>query len=163
MNKMILLALSSALIFTACSKPNSSAEGQNTGANSAQTPSEANASENNTAPSLNDTVETSLDWAGEYKGIFPCADCEGIQMELELKADKTYELKEKYLGKGDGNEFKTEGSFSFDSKNPSIITLGKADQQRKFFIGENFAEARDIQTGEAIDSKLNYKLTKENH
>ena len=27
-----------------------------------------------------------VDWAGEYKGVFPCADCEGIKMELELKA-----------------------------------------------------------------------------
>ena len=72
-------------------------------------------------------------------------------MELELKSDKTYKLTEEYLGKGKGNEFKTEGAFSFDAKNPSVITLDQAADKRKFFIGENFAEARDIETGEAIE------------
>ncbi|WP_228146574.1 copper resistance protein NlpE N-terminal domain-containing protein [Acinetobacter sp. ANC 3903] len=36
---------------------------------------------------MSDTVETSLDWPGEYKGFFPCADCQGIETELKLKAD----------------------------------------------------------------------------
>nr|WP_250850238.1 copper resistance protein NlpE N-terminal domain-containing protein [Acinetobacter sp. ANC 5378] len=36
---------------------------------------------------MGDTVETSLDWAGEYKGVFPCADCEGIETDLELKSN----------------------------------------------------------------------------
>ncbi len=84
-------------------------------------------------------------------------------MELELKSDKTYELKEEYLGKGGGKEFKSEGAFSFDASNPSIITLDKAAENRKFFIGENYAEARDLQTGKVIDSQLNYKLMKDTH
>ena len=68
---------------------------------------------------------------------------------------------EEYLGKGKGNEFKTKGAFSFDAKNPSVITLDQAADKRKFFIGENFAEVRDIETGEAIETQLNYKLNKE--
>lgn len=161
MKKTLCLALLGSLMLSACSKPESQTPATEKAA--VQSTSESNLSETNTAPASDDNAETSLDWVGEYKGVFPCADCEGIQMELELNSDKTYELTEKYLGKGDGKEFKTKGSFSFDSKNTSLISLDQAADHRKFFIGENFAEARDIQTGEAIDSKLNYKLTKDNH
>ena len=64
------------------------------------------------------------------------------------------------MGKGKNNEFKVKGTFSFDQDNPSIISLDKAGDNRKFFVGENFVEARDIDTGKAIDSKLNYKIQK---
>lgn len=111
-----------------------------------------------------DTAQTSLDWAGEYKGLLPCADCAGIQTELELKADKTYELTEEYQGgKGSGQKFEVKGTFSFDKANPSIIVLDKAAENRKFFVGENYVEARSIDTGEKIHSSLDYKLTKELH
>ena len=29
-----------------------------------------------------DTSKTSLDWNGEYQGLLPCADCEGIEIKL---------------------------------------------------------------------------------
>ena len=160
--KTFLVLMLSSFVLTACSK----SENQSSSTAStpeALTPTTTPASESTEVNALpiSDTAETSLDWAGEYKGVFPCADCEGIKMELELKADKTYELSEKYLGKGKNNEFKSKGTFSFDTKNPSVITLDQAADHRKFFIGENFAEARDIETGKAIDSKLNYKLSKD--
>ena len=86
---------------------------------------------------------------GEYKGIFPCADCQGIETELELKADKTYELTQEYLGKGKNNESKGKGTFGFDPDHPSVIRLDKAGENLKFFVGENFVEARDINTGKS--------------
>ena len=39
-------------------------------------------------------AKNSLDYIGTYKGILPCADCEGIETELELNSDKTYEIKD---------------------------------------------------------------------
>ncbi|MCW8037810.1 MULTISPECIES: copper resistance protein NlpE [Acinetobacter] len=162
MKKLVFIFALSGFALTACSKPENKPVQES--AQTAPQESAAQTAESTAASqplAAGDTAETSLDWAGEYKGVFPCADCEGIKMELELKADKTYELTEEYLGKGAGKEFKSKGSFSFDTKNPSIITLDKAAENRKFFIGENFAEARDMETGEAIDSQLNYKLTKE--
>ena len=161
--KIFFVLMLSSFVLTACSKSeNQSSSTASTPEASAPTAttSASESTEVNALP-ISDTAETSLDWAGEYKGVFPCADCEGIKMELELKADKTYELSEKYLGKGKDNEFKSKGTFSFDAKNPSVITLDQAADHRKFFIGENFAEARDIETGKAIDSKLNYKLSKD--
>jgi uncharacterized lipoprotein NlpE involved in copper resistance len=115
---------------------------------------------------MSDTAETSLDWPGEYKGGFPCADCPGIKTELELKADilsriKTYELKQEYLGKGKNSEFKVKGTFSFDADNPAMISLNQAGENRKFFIGEDFVEARNIKLEKVVDSKMNYKLQKD--
>ena len=71
-------------------------------------------------------------------------------------------MTEEYKGKGDGKKFKTEGKFEFDTTG-TIITLDKASEQRKFFVGENFLEARDRETGAKIDTNLNYKLIKELH
>ena len=33
-------------------------------------------------------AENSLDIAGVYKGVLPCADCEGIETTIVLKDDK---------------------------------------------------------------------------
>ncbi|SPL72023.1 Lipoprotein NlpE precursor [Acinetobacter stercoris] len=158
MKKKILALSLLSIALVACSKPTHN------------TSDDVKAVNNNTntasAPAVPDqhTAESSLDWAGEYKGLFPCADCEGIETELELKADKTYELKEEYKGgKGDGTKNEVKGTFQFDSKNPSIITLDASADHRKFFVGENFVEARDIQTGEKLSDTLDYKLQKELH
>ena len=155
MKKIIFILSLTTLALTACTKPNTDTQETNKAPENTTTQTTTT-----TVAPTGDTAETSLDWAGEYTGIFPCADCEGIETELELKADKTYELTEEYLGKGAGNEFKVKGTFSFDQANPSIISLDKAAQNRKFFVGENFVEAREMDTGKAIDSKLNYKLQK---
>ncbi|ENU24438.1 hypothetical protein F993_00679 [Acinetobacter proteolyticus] len=108
------------------------------------------------------TAENSLDWNGTYKGVLPCADCEGIETELELNLDKTYELKETYLGKGDGKAFESKGSFTFDSKNTSIIELDKTGDGRKYFVAEGYLKALDTEgkeiTGELADK---YELKKE--
>ncbi|GAB00845.1 MULTISPECIES: copper resistance protein NlpE [Acinetobacter] len=108
------------------------------------------------------TAENSLDWNGTYKGVLPCADCEGIETELELNADKTYELKETYLGKGDGKAFESKGSFQFDANNTSIIELDKTGDNRKYFVAEGYLKALDMEgneiTGDLADK---YELKKE--
>ena len=45
------------------------------------------------------TSDMSLDWAGVYEGVLPCADCDGIETTLELKKDHTYVATYKYIGK----------------------------------------------------------------
>ena len=42
-------------------------------------------------------AESSLDYQGTYTGVFPAADCPGIDMRLTLKKDGTYSLHMKYL------------------------------------------------------------------
>ncbi|WP_180076061.1 copper resistance protein NlpE [Acinetobacter sp. YH12106] len=160
MKKVILsaaMAVALAATLTACSKQNDN-EPMNHNAQS----SPAMMEQNNPGTNLTraDSAETSLDWAGEYEGVFPCADCEGIKVELQLNSDKTYELSEEYLGKANNNEFELKGSFSFDPQDPSLITLDNKAENRKFFVGENFIEARDVESGKKIESNLNYKLVK---
>ncbi|WP_312102930.1 copper resistance protein NlpE [Acinetobacter venetianus] len=151
--KKSIIALSLASIFlVACSK----ADNKN---NQEQTPTAASEA---VAVDSAHTAENSLDWNGTYKGVLPCADCEGIETELELNADKTYELKETYLGKGDGKAFESKGSFQFDANNTSVIELDKTGDNRKYFVAEGYLKALDMEgneiTGDLADK---YELKKE--
>lgn len=151
--KKSIIALSLASIFlVACSK----ADNKN---NQEQTPTAASEA---VAVDSAHTAENSLDWNGTYKGVLPCADCEGIETELELNADKTYELKETYLGKGDGKAFESKGSFQFDANKTSVIELDKTGDNRKYFVAEGYLKALDMEgneiTGDLADK---YELKKE--
>ncbi|QER39136.1 copper resistance protein NlpE [Acinetobacter suaedae] len=152
--KKSIIALSLASVFlVACSKNDNTKNEEQTPVTAA---SEAIAVDNA------HTAENSLDWNGTYKGILPCADCEGIETELELNSDKTYELKETYLGKGDGKPFESKGNFTFNSANTSIIELDQAGDGRKYFVAEGYLKALDIEgkeiTGDLADK---YELKKE--
>ena len=76
----LLTTLSTALTLTACSKPNE------------QTAAPTNTSTAQTTASQ--STSSDMRWTGDYKGILPCADCNGIETELELKSDYSYELSE---------------------------------------------------------------------
>ena len=105
------------------------------------------------------TAENALDWPGRYAGLLPCADCEGIQTQLTLNADKTYVLEEHYVKNGRAlHPSKATGRFQFDAKKPSLIRLENTSPTRVYFIGEGYAEARDAQSRDKISSQLNYRL-----
>ena len=151
--KKSIIALSLVSVFlVACSKT----DNKN---NQEQTPTAASEA---VAVDSAHTAENSLDWNGTYKGVLPCADCEGIETELELNADKTYELKETYLGKGDGKAFESKGSFQFDANNTSVIELDKTGDNRKYFVAEGYLKVLDMEgneiTGDLADK---YELKKE--
>lgn len=40
--------------------------------------------------------QNSLDWAGSYKGVLPCADCPGIETEITLSNDGTFSYTASY-------------------------------------------------------------------
>lgn len=81
--------------------------------------------------------QNSLDWAGVYRGLLPCADCEGILMELELNTDLTYELSYQYQG-ASSEVIKEKGNFKWNNSGSKITLIGK-DQEvnRKYQVGEN--------------------------
>jgi uncharacterized lipoprotein NlpE involved in copper resistance len=163
MNKLILITSFSALIFslTACSKPNQDEPVLTPKSETSEQITHTAPTESTSSRLVGDVTENTLDWQGEYKGVFPCADCEGIEVELQLNSDKTYELSQEYLGKGNNNETEVKGTFVFDNAEPTVIVLDKHAENRKFFVGENFVEALDTE-GKKIESKLNYKLVKKN-
>lgn|SRR5690606_4834085 len=57
-------------------------------------------------------AKNSLDYLGTYKGVLPCADCEGIETIITLNKDETYTQKSKYLGK-EKNTFEELGDFTW--------------------------------------------------
>lgn len=141
---------------TACSEPPNSAANSPAQSNPAGTPSIASPA---SAPRA-DSAENSLDWMGEYKGTLPCADCEGIETDIELSADKSYEITEKYLGEASVHDVKMTGEFRFDPKQTSIIVLETSSGTRRYFVGENFIELRDSENGDKLVTQLNYRLEK---
>ncbi|MCB0670100.1 MAG: copper resistance protein NlpE N-terminal domain-containing protein [Saprospiraceae bacterium] len=106
----------------------------------------------------------SLDWSGLYQGIFPCADCEGIETIVQLFNNESYELAQKYLGK-DSTVFRYEGSFEWDKAGNKIIleTRNSDTNNLMFQVGENQLTKLDIH-GQKIVGELanNYILKKVN-
>ena len=81
--------------------------------------------------------QNAIDWQGIYKGITPCADCEGIETEVILNTDLTYVIKTKYLGKGDGKVFEEKGRFVWDQTGGSISLQGSKGGPSQYKVGEN--------------------------
>ena len=89
--------------------------------------------------------QNSLDWEGVYKGLLPCADCEGIETEIVLNSDLTFVKKTKYLGKEDMKGIDEKGSFSWN-KDGSTIILKSIDQDASHYkVGENTLIQLDTQ------------------
>lgn len=81
-----------------------------------------------------DNSMTSIDWAGIYHGVLPCADCEGIKTQIVLNKDLSYVLETSYIGKNE-KVFKIQGTFKWD-ENGSKITLDNENKQI-YQVGEN--------------------------
>lgn len=97
------------------------------------------------------TSENSLDWAGVYRGVVPCADCPGIETTLRLAADHTYELSMKYLGRSTA-PVSSSGSFEWRQDGRAIML--KTDTGPRFYrVEENRLRQLDTR-GEPIKSAL---------
>ncbi len=109
------------------------------------------------------TSENSLDWAGSYTGILPCASCPGIRTEIKLSHDHTYQFTTIYIDDENNKIFRDEGNFEW-SKNGLDITLNpnsSAEEQTIFKVGENVLFLLD-KDGNRVEGDLKdlYKLNK---
>lgn len=81
--------------------------------------------------------ENSLDWAGTYRGITPCADCPGIKMELVLDSNLTYTSYRQYLERTD-SVYEEHGNFSWKENGNEIVLQKEGDSQPQYVkVGEN--------------------------
>ncbi len=116
---------------------------------------------NNTAViEMGATAKNSLDVIGKYKGVLPCADCEGIETTIELKADSTYNREMKYLGKKD-NLFTASGKWTWVSE--FVISLGSIKEgPNRYFVAEGKLLQLDM-SGKKISGPLaeKYELKKQ--
>ena len=76
----------------------------------------------------------SLDWAGVYAGVLPCADCPGIKTRLTLGRDGNYQLSTQYIDRPDAPKV-VRGPFTWDAGGSSIALDASAGGQR-FMVGE---------------------------
>ena len=78
----------------------------------------------------------SLDWAGTYSGVVPCADCEGIRTTVTLNADGTFERELVYLGRSAG-PLRDAGRFTWNEAG-SVVTLVPPEGTTQMYqVGEN--------------------------
>jgi uncharacterized lipoprotein NlpE involved in copper resistance len=107
------------------------------------------------------TSQNSLDYWGIYKGILPCADCEGIELTVELNSDFSYTKKTTYLGKGDGKPIETSGTYSWNEAGNTISLAGEG-APNQYFVGENVLFHLDMD-GNRITGELaeKYRLNKQ--
>jgi uncharacterized lipoprotein NlpE involved in copper resistance len=97
--------------------------------------------------------QNALDWYGVYKGITPCADCEGIDTEITLNKDLTFVLKTKYLGKGDQTVFEKKGTFTWDTTGSVISLNDLKGSPNQYKVGENKLVQLDMD-GKEISGNL---------
>lgn len=112
----------------------------------------------NPDPAHNSRV--SLDWAGSYQGTLPCADCEGIATVVTLRADNSYEVRRKYLGKLD-SVFYSAGQFRWNEEGGVVHLSGESPSS--FQVGENTITQLNLEDqkieGSLADKYILHKIT----
>lgn len=99
--------------------------------------------------------QNSLDWSGRYYGTIPCASCPGIDIEIVLNEDGTFEKTEIYQ-ESDMEPIIENGDFTW-SENGNQIRLGEF----QFKVGENHLIMLDQQGNEVTGALAkDYILTK---
>jgi heat shock protein HslJ/uncharacterized lipoprotein NlpE involved in copper resistance len=93
-----------------------------------------------------------------YIGTLPCADCAGIDWQLDLAADRSFELRQTYQGKGPAAAIRRTGQWRLDEAagklslespgQPAIRLATPAPDRLRLLDGQ----------GQAIDSRFNHEL-----
>lgn len=98
-------------------------------------------------------AKNSLDYIGQYQGIVPCADCEGIETSLLLEDDKNYVLKTNYLGRKNVAVNEVRGFYSWNEDGNTIILSGIENAPNQYFVSENYLTQLDLE-GHKISGEL---------
>lgn len=106
-------------------------------------------------------AKNSLDYIGTYKGILPCADCEGLETVICINENNTYNIKTQYQGKGD-KVFEQKGTFSWNKEGNTIVLEDVKNGPNQYFVGENTLTQLDM-SGKKITGNLTaqYVLAKQ--
>jgi uncharacterized lipoprotein NlpE involved in copper resistance len=119
------------------------------------------------ATAVGDTIATdmhnsqnSLEWQGTYKGILPCADCEGIETEVLLNPDLTFVLEKKYLGKGVQTVFEEKGTFTWNETGSIISLKDLKGNSNQYKVGENTLTQLDLEGKVILGEKASMYVLK---
>jgi heat shock protein HslJ len=98
------------------------------------------------------TATNSRDYLGIYKGLFPCADCPGIETSIELAEDFTFTMVSKYKERS-VKPLETKGTFRWDADGKTIMLDNGADLRQEFLVGDGTLTKLD-KDGKRIGGKL---------
>jgi len=105
--------------------------------------------------------QNSLDYLGMYKGVLPCADCNGISTNIILSKDLSYEIITVYLGKRE-KIHREKGTFTWNKEGNTIILNEIKNAPNQYFVGENTLIQLDMEgkriTGELANKYVLVKL-----
>lgn len=130
MKHLALCLAISAAVLTGCKDEQKPAESTSTPAQSESAPAPAASDMKNALP------------VGEYKGVLPCASCEGIDTTIVLKDDGSYTLTTLYLGEPDAKPETLSGIFRL-SDDKAFIHLDETGFNYVYFIDGDVLEMRD--------------------
>jgi len=99
----------------------------------------------------------SLDWAGTYEGVLPCADCAGSKTRLTLNRDDSYRLVTQAHGSRNA-EKSVSGVFTWQPSG-NAITLDERGGRQEFSVGEGRLTLLRPKSGASQSSAANPVLT----
>lgn len=101
------------------------------------------------------TSAGSLDVAGLYTGVLPCADCAGIETMLTLSEGMIYTINRKYLGKDPELVTQHSGKYKWNEAGNTIILEGldPAAEPTQYFVEEGRIIQLDL-AGDRITGDL---------
>lgn len=113
----------------------------------------------NTIPDTAHSSKNALDWAGNYKGTLPCADCEGILTTITLHNNDSFKIGYNYLGK-DITTFTDQGMVIWNEDGNKITLKGNSEVSQ-YVVGENVLTKLDLNENK-IEGELaeKYQLKK---
>lgn len=105
--------------------------------------------------------QNSLDWPGQYSGVLPCADCEGIEVNLAIQEDGAYFRSLYYIGKSP-DPVMQRGKFQWNTTGNYIRLRLPNGSVQWYQVGENVLYHLDSE-GKRIEGDLadKYILKKE--
>lgn len=90
-----------------------------------------------------------------YKGLVPCADCEGIEKSLFLEKDGTWVMNQRYQGAKTPAVFASYGSWA---RTADKLILTESDGEKLYFRPKNGGLEMLDREGNPIESRFNYTL-----
>jgi len=99
----------------------------------------------------------SLDWAGTYVGVLPCADCRGTKLRLTLNSDGSYRLVTQVQGSQNA-EKSVSGVFTWQPSG-NAITLDERGSRQQFSVGEGRLTLLHPEGGASHSPAANVVLT----
>ncbi|HOE39665.1 MAG TPA: copper resistance protein NlpE N-terminal domain-containing protein [Bacteroidales bacterium] len=108
------------------------------------------------------SAKNTIDWAGTYWGIIPCADCPGIETKIKINSDESFVLTTNYL-EVENSENIIEGKFTWTDNGNSIELSADSENENPTILKIEKNQIKYLNLdGKEIEGELadNYTLTK---